>query len=409
MRNPRGLPSHVLFVVENYPVPADTRVALECRALQEEGVRVSAISPTGKGWTRKFECVEGVDCLRFTLPRSPGGALGYVLEYALASLSISLLVLRTFLRRPFQVLHFANPPDFLAPLLLPYKLLGVRMIFDQHDLSPELYCVKFGTEGLRNRLMIWIHRLFEKLSYRLSDVVIAPNELYGEIAVTRGRTRPDRISVVRNVPNFGDVSDARSELREDVQAFRERFEVLVGYVGEMEAQDNLDAVVDSADFVVNRSGRGEVGFLMVGTGTQVPRLRKRIEALGLEDHVLFTGFVAHRMVPVLIDLCDVCVNPELPNAFSDKSTMIKVLEYMSRGRAVVQFARSEARITAGSSSLYARDNEGFSRCVHELVCAPELRKEKGRSGKRLMETRFTRRVSAGSLIEAYRSLGPGKR
>ncbi|PYR44635.1 MAG: hypothetical protein DMF89_27300 [Acidobacteria bacterium] len=42
-------------------------------------------------------------------------------------------------KRGFDVVHLNNPPDVLILAALPFKLLGKKIIFDQHDLSPEIY------------------------------------------------------------------------------------------------------------------------------------------------------------------------------------------------------------------------------------------------------------------------------
>ena len=46
--------------------------------------------------------------------------------------------------RGFDVVHTANPPDLLWLIAAPYKLLGKRIIFDQHDLVPELFEIRYG-------------------------------------------------------------------------------------------------------------------------------------------------------------------------------------------------------------------------------------------------------------------------
>jgi hypothetical protein len=45
----------ILIIVENLPVPFDTRVWKEARALQEVGYQVAVISPRGKGYTKNYE------------------------------------------------------------------------------------------------------------------------------------------------------------------------------------------------------------------------------------------------------------------------------------------------------------------------------------------------------------------
>src|SRR6056297_4186419 len=74
----------VLIIVENLPLPFDRRVWQEATTLQQAGYEVSIISPTGKGYDKRYEQIQGVHIYRYPLPVEGSGALGYALEYSLA-------------------------------------------------------------------------------------------------------------------------------------------------------------------------------------------------------------------------------------------------------------------------------------------------------------------------------------
>jgi len=46
------------------------------------------------------------------------------------------------------VIQGCNPPDLIFLIALPFKLLGVKYIFDYHDANPELYLSKFAAKGV---------------------------------------------------------------------------------------------------------------------------------------------------------------------------------------------------------------------------------------------------------------------
>jgi hypothetical protein len=69
---------------------------------------------------------------------------------------------------------------------LPFKVVGVKYIFDHHDANPELYFSKYGRIDLFYKIQLWL----EKLTYRFSDVVMATNESYKALAVNRGNRDP---------------------------------------------------------------------------------------------------------------------------------------------------------------------------------------------------------------------------
>ena len=74
----------ILIIVENLPVPFDTRVWQEATTLAANGYTVSVICPTGKGYDREEETLEGVHIFRHKLPPEGNGAVGYAREYGSA-------------------------------------------------------------------------------------------------------------------------------------------------------------------------------------------------------------------------------------------------------------------------------------------------------------------------------------
>src|SRR5436853_2655428 len=89
-------PRRILMLVENLPSPFDRRVWQEACALRHAGYTVSIVCPTGRGYEKRFEVVEGVHIWRYALPMEAEGAAGYAIEYATALLWSFVLSVRIF-------------------------------------------------------------------------------------------------------------------------------------------------------------------------------------------------------------------------------------------------------------------------------------------------------------------------
>ncbi|HOC74039.1 MAG TPA: glycosyltransferase, partial [Candidatus Hydrogenedentes bacterium] len=155
-----------LILVENLSVPFDRRVWREALTLRDAGWRVCVVSPRGRDRdTAAHEVIDGVEVRRFRLVEAEGGLKAYVLEYGLALVSMFLLALRFRLGGRLDIIQICNPPDLLIFAALPFRLLGARIVFDHHDLSPELYISKGGRAagGLHRALLF-----FERLTFRLA-------------------------------------------------------------------------------------------------------------------------------------------------------------------------------------------------------------------------------------------------
>jgi glycosyltransferase involved in cell wall biosynthesis len=299
-----------------------------------------------------------------------------------------------YFRHGFHVIQGCNPPDTIFLVALPFKLLGVKYIFDHHDVNPELYFSKYGKQGFLYKLLVW----FEKLTFRFSDVVMSTNRSYGDLAVARGGLDPTDLFIVRNGPDSKTFKAAPPKL-----ALKHDKPFLVGYVGTMSIQEGLDILLDVALYIKN-SGRNDVHFTCVGGGPGLAGLQKMVRDKHLEDTVNFTGRIPDEQLLDILSTADVCVNPDKPCEMNDLSTMIKIMEYMSLGKPIVQFDLKEGRFSAQEASLYA-DNTNqvadFAAKILWLLDNPGERKKMGEFGRKRIEEELAWEYSVKNLLAAY--------
>ena len=390
----------VLILVENLPVPFDRRVWQEACTLRDAGYTVSVICPTGKGFEKKFEEIDGIHVYRYRLPLEAEGAVGYAIEYGVALFWSFLLSLRVLVTRGFDVLHACNPPDLFFLLGGFYKLFGKKFVFDHHDLNPELYEAKFGRRDFFHRLLLKL----ERWTFRSADVSIATNESYRKIAIERGGMDPDRVFVVRSGPSL-----ERLRIQPPMEELKQGRRYLVGYVGVMGRQEGIDLLLHAVRIVVRCFAREDVHFGLVGGGTSLGEMQTLAQNLSIEEYVSFTGRVPDAQLLAMLNTADLCVNPDRACALNDQSTMNKIMEYMALGKAVVQFDLTEGRRSAGEASLYARrdDPADLAARILSLLDDPERRARMGRLGRERVERELEWRHQAPRLLAAYGTLWHG--
>jgi glycosyltransferase involved in cell wall biosynthesis len=389
-------PIAVCIIVENLPVPFDRRVWQEAQALSEAGYRVSVICPKGKGFEQSRETREGIEIYRHRLWEA-SGPLGYLVEYGWALAAEFFLALKVYVRTRFRVLHACNPPDTIFVIGLFFKLFGARFIFDHHDLNPELFEAKFNRKGFFYRLAC----LAERLTFRTANVSIATNESYRNVAIIRGRMRPERVFIVESCPDLKHIhrQPPQSELKQGKS-------YLVVYLGVMGPQEGLDLLLESAELIIRQRNRQDALFAFIGGGTELSRLKALNAAKGLEHVVRFTGRIPDADLAAYLSTADVCVAPDPKNPMNDKSTMNKILEYMAYGCPVVLFDLTEGRRSAGDAALYARPNDpvDFAEQILKLLDSEPLRRQLGDCGRRRIEERLNWEVEKRALLEAYETV-----
>ena len=377
----------VLIIVENLPVPLDRRVWQESLALRDAGYEVIVICPQMHGQTLPEEKLEGIQIYRHRLSTEAKGFAGFFLEYTSALWGESRLAWKAWWRHRFQVIHICNPPDLLFLVTLPFKLLGVQVIYDVHDLWPEMYEAKFRRRGL----FYWAVRTAERLTYAAANAVLVTNDTVRSVALGRGRKGPDQVFMVRTAPRIPATSFAADPALKKGRRF------LIGYVGVMGSADGVHHLLEAADYLVHKLGRRDLQFLLMGDGPEYERLVRQRDALGLQAYVDLPGWMKGEGLFRALQTIDLGASCDPKNSYNDACTMNKVLEYMAFGKPQVMFDLVESRASAEQAGWYVERSSGeeLGNAIQHLIDHPEVREKMGRIGAE----RFKKWVDWGRSVE----------
>lgn len=385
----------ILIIVENLPVPFDTRVWQEASTLAANGYTVSVICPKGKGYNADYECIDGVHIYRHDLPTEGNGAVGYAREYLSALWNEYRLARKIYKKHGFHVIHGCNPPDDIYMVARMFKGKGVDYVFDHHDICPELYEAKFGKKsGLFYKSQLWL----ERNTYRHCTFAFVTNESYRRIAIERGGMDPDKVHVLRSGPRL-----ERLVIRSPKPEIKRGKRFMVGYLGVIGQQEGIQYMLQAAKHIRDNMGRDDIFWGIVGGGPHLDELRRLCTSMGLDDIVEFTGRVDDNKMLDYLNTADVCVNSDEYNEMNDKSTMNKVLEYMALGKPIVQFDLTEGRYSAQDASLYARPNDAVDMAekIVALLDDPDRRTEMSHIGRDRIVNQLSWDHTSCALLDAY--------
>jgi glycosyltransferase involved in cell wall biosynthesis len=389
----------VLIIVQNLPVPLDRRVWMECRSLRRAGFDVSVICPMGPDRVA-FEELEGVRIHRYRPAPEAQGLAGYVVEFAYAWLRTLWLSLAVWRGRRFDAIQACNPPDTYWALALLYRPFGVRFVYDQHDLCPEVYESRFGDEG--SGVQLGTMRAFEQAAYRTAHHVITVNESYRAIALGRGKRKPTGVTVVRSGPDPDRMR--RGEPKPDLRHGRPD---LACYLGVMGPQDGVDLLLQAIDVYVHELGRDDCHFALLGFGDCLRDLQAMAADLSLDEWVTFTGRADDAMITDYLSTATFGLDPDPLNPLNDVSTMNKVLEYMAFELPVVTFDLKETRVSAGEAARYVEPNDVglFAKAMADLLDSPaDERRCMGEIGRARIEDELGWHHQAARYVGVYENL-----
>lgn len=390
----------ILIIVENLPVPFDTRVWQEATTLVANGYVVSVICPKGKGYTANYEFLQGVHIYRHDLPTEGNGAFGYAKEYGYALWEEYKLAKKIYKEIGFDVIHGCNPPDDIFLVAEPFRKYGVKYVFDHHDICPELFEAKFNK---KSGLLYQSQLFLESQTYKHCSFAFVTNESYKKIAIERGGMDPEKVIILRSGPKL-----ERMRILPPVESIKRGFKYMVGYLGVIGQQEGIEYLLEAAKYI--KEHQNNVFWGIVGGGPHLAALKQMAHDMGLDDCVEFTGRAPDQQMLEYLNTADVCVNSDKYNSMNDKSTMNKILEYMALGKPIVQFDLTEGRYSAQEASLYAKNNDSVDMAnkIIELLDNPERRKKMGEYGRNRVVHELSWEHTSKALLEGYEKLFTGK-
>jgi glycosyltransferase involved in cell wall biosynthesis len=400
------------MLVENC-FPADNRVRNEAFTLCNSGFKVSVIALRGAG-EPFHEIVNRASVYRLprltvfrklpdsgtsrvmALLRKVQTVAGYLIEYGYFTSGCLLLSLYVSMTEGFDVIHAHNPPDTLFIVGVVHRIFGKRFVFDHHDLSPELYLSRYRTNN--GGMVARILQVLERCSLKLASVVIVTNASYRDIDITRHRISADKVFIVRNGPDL-----KRVRLVEPDVELRRTKRTILGYVGAMNPQDGVDYLLRAAHHLLRDLHRNDFLCVIIGDGDSRPELEALARTLGLEGHVLFTGFIPDDVMMRYLSTADICLDPNPSSPLNDVSTWIKVMEYMALGKPMVSFDLKETRTSAGEAALYVPPNDepAFARAIAALMDDPSKRSRMGEIGRARVQSELNWSITSRNLLKAY--------
>jgi len=404
----------ILMLVENY-FPQDTRVKNEATLLTAAGYDVMVVALRRNGQTG-HETLNGVEVYRLPtlelFKKTPSATVnrlnmllvklksffGYLVEYCYFTAGCLVLSIYISVKRGFDVMHAHNPPDTLFIVALPFKLLGKKFVFDQHDLCPELYRSRYrAAEGFATGLL----RILEWCSLKLADITIATNQSYKQVQIERARKNPRDIFIVRNGPNRMRMTRVAPSAR-----LRRMDKCILCYIGSLNPQDGVDHLLRSLRHLLYDLKCSDFHCVIMGNGDSLHDLRRLTDQLQLNGCVELPGFVSDEDLQANLAAADICLDPDPSSPLNDVSTWIKVMEYMAYGKPIVAFDLKETRFSAGDAAIYVRPNEEaqFAKTIAQLMGQPELRGKMGAYGRRRVEEELQWSKVGGNLLAAYDTL-----
>ena len=230
--------------------------------------------------------------------------------------------------------------------LIPLRQGGYASVVTVHDLVAFLF-----PETIPHKYAVYMRWLLTRVVKRADRVISVSYNTKEDLVRILG-VDPERITVVHEAaqPQFRPIKDQTK-----LEQVRRRYGIpgpFIYHVGNIEPRKNLVRLVKA--FILARKQLSEPMRLVITgqKGWLTGKLFRSLGSLDLSDHVIFTGYVPHQELPLLMNAARAFVFPSLYEGFG-----LPVLEAMSCGTPVVTSNISSLPEIVGRAAVLVDPND----------------------------------------------------
>lgn len=342
--------------VFDHSIPLHSGYTFRSRAIirQQQALGIETCHVTSaKHGNKKIE-VEEVEGLKFYRSGPIGGLLSKLpllkqLSYIEPLVNRILEVIA--IEKP-QVIHAHSPALNGLAALRAAQQSGLPVVYEIRAFWEDAavdhgYCKE---RDFRYRLT----RAMENYVVKRANAVTTICEGLRDDLINRGFNR-NKFTVIANAVNIEqfELITAQDKMNNNglIESLKLQHCDVLGFLGSFYAYEGLDLVIDAMPSLLARHSNARL--LLVGGGPQEAALKAQVEALGLQEKVIFTGRVPHADVGKYYSLVDLLVYPRKSMRLTHLVTPLKPLEAMAQGKAVI------ASDVGGHKELISDNETGF--------------------------------------------------
>lgn len=345
---------------------SDARVRRYSETLVQMGHHVDVVA-LGRESSSNHEIIRGVNLYKIQKreKRSEKGKWSYFIRILMFLLKSSIFVIRLHLKKPYQVIHVHNLPDFLVFATFFPKLLGAKIILDIHDILPECYAAKFNQS--QNGLIFKLLTLIEKVSCSYSNRVIVSNHIWAKTLISRS-VKEEKCTVLLNYP---DDSIFHGRIGE-----KNNNKFIMIYPGSWNWHQGIDIAIKA--FSIINSQVPEAEFHIYGGGSDQDYLEKLVGDYKLQNRIFFNKGVPTTELAAIVAKADLGIEPKRNYGFADEALSTKIMEFMAIGIPVIASDTKVHKYYFNENILKffrAGDEKSLAESMLLLIKSKDLREE----------------------------------
>ncbi|MDD4924678.1 MAG: glycosyltransferase family 4 protein [Dehalococcoidales bacterium] len=348
----------------------------------------------------EVEYIDGLKIVRLESPRFK--KFNFTVNFVLSQICFGLSV-NKYLKKntDIDVVH------------LYITILGLVLAFLNRSIREKLFYTSVGLRrdkklpGITDRIALWLEN---QLIKRVNKTTIA-NEVMAEKLVGQAKVAANMVCVV---PIGVDTKqyNPKHNTKEIRRKYNPGNDNIVLFVGRICADKGVEYLIKAADIVVNRYGKGNVRFLIVGPseqfdthndtfGNYTEKAKRHVDDYALRGKVTFTGIVSIDDKIKLYAACDMVVIPSVV----DLDPQVQI-EAMASGKPVIgtNVGTMPRRIKDGQSGFIVdpANEKQLADKINYLLDNPDERDIMGANARQIVVENYSAEKMAVRMLEVFK-------
>ena len=282
--------------------------------------------------------------------------------------------------------------SFIARLAARF-VKGTKIIYTRHSVFPVSNMIKYG-----------LGRCINKFANEFtSDRIIAVAEAAKE-NLTDGGINENMIDVILNgvepIPTSS--KEEKEKLKKQLNISQD--EKVIGILARLNKVKGHEYFIDSAKIILDKGIKAK--FLILGTGDEEESLKQKVKELGLDNQIIFTGFIKN--VADYINIFDIQVNC----SYGTEATSLALLEGMSIGvpAVVTNYGGNPGVIKDGENGYLVpiKSPEETANKIIKLLEDKKLYETLSKKSKDIYYEKFTIDVYTKNIEKEYKKVSETK-